>query len=161
MVEEWMEEIRKSVSPDMLGMMLVHNGVVRASSKQGTAVKGMRLTYDRRLLAAAIDEAKSHEGIADVKAWINEGDLGIGDDIMYVLVAGRFRTDVIAGSPGAPVEDQGGSCPRGGGPGLKKELESTCAVCDIPLRERICTNPDGKGSKGCPTVLKKGLVKSP
>ena len=95
MVEEWMEEIRKSVSPDMLGMMLVHNGVVRASSKQGTAVKGMRLTYDRSLLAAAVDEAKRHEGIADVKAWINEGDLGIGDDIMYVLVAGRFRTDVL------------------------------------------------------------------
>ncbi len=95
MVEEWMEEIRKSVSPDMLGMMLVHNGVVRASSKQGTAVKGMRLTYDRSLLAAAIDEAKGHEGIADVKVWINEGDLNIGDDIMYVLVAGRFRTDVL------------------------------------------------------------------
>ncbi len=95
MVEEWMEEIRKSVSPDMLGMMLVHNGVVRASSKQGTAVKGMRLTYDRRLLATAVDEAKRHEGIADVKVWINEGDLSIGADIMYVLVAGRFRTDVL------------------------------------------------------------------
>jgi len=95
MVEEWMAEIRKSVSPDMLGMMLVHNGVVRASSKQGTAVKGMRLTYDHHLLATVVDEAKRHEGIADVKAWINEGDLGIGDDIMYVLVAGRFRTDVL------------------------------------------------------------------
>lgn len=95
MVEEWMEEIRKSVSPDMLGMMLVHNGVVRASSKQGTAVKGMRLTYDRSLLAAAVDEAKRHEGIADIKVWINEGDLNVGDDIMYVLVAGRFRTDVL------------------------------------------------------------------
>jgi len=41
---------------------------------------------------------------------------------------------------------------------LKKGPESTCAVCDIPLRERICTNPDGKGSKGCPTILKKNLV---
>lgn len=41
---------------------------------------------------------------------------------------------------------------------MKKELESTCAICDIPLRERICTNPEGKGSKGCPTILKKNLV---
>lgn len=95
MVEKWMEEIKRSVSPDVLGMILVHNGMVRASSKQGTAVKGMRLSYDRRLLATVVDEAKKREGIADIKVWINEGDLNIGDDIMYVLVAGRFRTDVL------------------------------------------------------------------
>jgi len=31
----------------------------------------------------------------EIKAWINQGELKIGDDIMYVLVAGRFRTDVL------------------------------------------------------------------
>ncbi|MHB8110419.1 MAG: molybdenum cofactor biosynthesis protein MoaE [Syntrophorhabdaceae bacterium] len=95
MVEEWINEIKKSVSPDKLGMMLVHNGVVRATSKKGERVTGMRLSYDRKLLAAAVNEAKSHDGIADVKVWINEGNLMIGDDIMFVLVAGRFRTDVL------------------------------------------------------------------
>ena len=29
------------------------------------------------------------------KVWINQGKLSIGDDIMFVLVAGRFRTDVL------------------------------------------------------------------
>jgi len=95
MVEKWIEEIKGSVDPDMLGMMLVHNGVVRASSKQGDHVKGMRLTYDRDLLEAVIAEARGRDGIAGVRAWINEGDLKVGDDIMYVLVAGRFRTDVL------------------------------------------------------------------
>ncbi|MDD3846234.1 MAG: molybdenum cofactor biosynthesis protein MoaE [Syntrophorhabdaceae bacterium] len=95
MVEKWMEEVKRSANPGELGMMLVHNGVVRASSKDGKAVKGMHLSYDRGLLAAAVDEARGHEGIADVRVWINEGDLKVGDDIMYVLVAGRFRTDVL------------------------------------------------------------------
>jgi molybdopterin synthase catalytic subunit len=95
MVEKWIEEIKRSVDPEMLGMMLVHNGVVRASSKKGSHVKGMRLTFDRDLLETVIAEAKSRDGIVGVRAWINEGDLEVGDDIMYVLVAGRFRTDVL------------------------------------------------------------------
>lgn len=95
MVERWIEEIKSSVDPGMLGMMLVHNGVVRASSKTGESVGGMRLSYDKKLLAAVVAEAESREGIAGVRAWINEGNLKVGDDIMYVLVAGRFRTDVL------------------------------------------------------------------
>jgi len=95
MVEKWIEEIKRSVDPGELGMMLVHNGVVRATSKEGKPVKGMRLSYDRALLAAAVEEVKKRDGIADVRVLINEGDLKVGDDIMYVLVAGRFRTDVL------------------------------------------------------------------
>jgi len=35
------------------------------------------------------------EGIADIRVWINEGELNIGDDIMKICVAGRFRTDIL------------------------------------------------------------------
>jgi molybdopterin synthase catalytic subunit len=76
-------------------MILVHNGIVRASSKDGKPVKGMKLSFDRNDLLVCVDEMKKRDGIAGVKAWINEGTLGIGDDIMYVLVEGRFRTDVL------------------------------------------------------------------
>ena len=31
----------------------------------------------------------------DIRVWINEGELAIGADIMYLLVAGRLRTDVL------------------------------------------------------------------
>lgn len=95
MIEKWIHEIKRSVSPDALGMMLVHNGVVRATSKDGKPVKGMHLSYDHGLLSAVIKEMKKHAGIADIRVWINEGELKVGDDIMYVLVAGRFRTDVL------------------------------------------------------------------
>lgn len=95
MIEKWIEEVKRSAEPGELGMMLVHNGVVRATSKEGKPVKGMRLSCNRELLAAAVAGAKKREGIVDVRAWINEGDLKVGDDIMCVLVAGRFRTDVL------------------------------------------------------------------
>jgi molybdopterin synthase catalytic subunit len=95
MIDGWISDIREKRPPGSLGMILVHNGVVRATAKDGSPVKGMRLSFDRELLARAVAAAREKEGIADVRAWINEGDLKVGDDIMKVVVAGRFRTDVL------------------------------------------------------------------
>jgi len=95
MIEQWISEIKKDCPPDMLGMILVHNGVVRASSKQGDPVGGMKLSYDQAALDQAVRRFKSMEGIVDIRAWINQGQLKVGDDIMYVCVAGRFRKDIL------------------------------------------------------------------
>lgn len=95
MVNEWIQEIKEQCEPESLGMILIHNGIVRATSKDGQPVKGMRLSYDKTGLLECINEMKKKDGIAGIKVWINEGTLRIGDDIMYVLVAGRFRTDVL------------------------------------------------------------------
>ena len=95
MIEQWIKEIKKACPPDMLGMILLHNGIVRATAKDGGKVQAMNLSYDKAKLEAAVREFKKREGIADIKAWINEGHLQIGDDIMYVCVAGRFRKDVL------------------------------------------------------------------
>ncbi len=95
MVEKWITEIKKNADYNELGMILVHNGMVRAISKDGKPVKGMHLTYDREKLQKIIDEYSQKDGIIAVKAWINEGNLTVGDDIMYLLVAGRFRKFVL------------------------------------------------------------------
>ena len=95
MVEGWLEEVKEKADPEGLGMILVHNGIVRGSSKEGRPVKGMRLSYDVHRLERLLKEYRSREGIVDIRAWINEGDLKVGDDIMLLLVAGRFRTDVL------------------------------------------------------------------
>jgi molybdopterin synthase catalytic subunit len=55
----------------------------------------MKLSYDRDGLESAVRTMKQKEGIADIRAWINEGVLQVGNDIMKVCVAGRFRTDVL------------------------------------------------------------------
>ena len=79
----------------MLGMILSHNGIVRATAKNGGKVQAMNLSYDKQKLAAALRKFKKKEGIVDIRVWINKGHLKIGDDIMYVCVAGRFRKDVL------------------------------------------------------------------
>ncbi len=95
MIEQWIRELKKNCSVDMLGMILIHNGIVRATAKDGKAVQAMRVSYERSKLDDTVREFKKKEGIVDIKAWINEGALQIGDDIMKICVAGRFRTDVL------------------------------------------------------------------
>jgi molybdopterin synthase catalytic subunit len=95
MIDKWIKEIKKESPPDMLGMILLHNGVVRATAKNGEKVKAMNLSCDKAKLKAVVNEFKKRDGIVDIKAWINEGHLKIGDDIMNVCVAGRLRKDVL------------------------------------------------------------------
>jgi molybdopterin synthase catalytic subunit len=95
MITKWIEEIKKSSHPEELGMILVHNGIVRGTSKQGEPIRKMKLSYDAEKLAALLTEQRKNDGIVDIRAWVNSGELEIGDDIMLLLVAGRFRTDIL------------------------------------------------------------------
>lgn len=95
MIDRWISEIKKHPDSSSIGMILIHNGIVRAFSKIGQTVRGMRLSYDSEKLNKVVEEIKKREGIFEVKVWINEGILKVGDDIMKLLVAGRLRTDVF------------------------------------------------------------------
>lgn len=95
MISAWLKEVKENAAPEELGMILMHNGVVRGTSKYGAAVQGMKLSYDEGKLVALLNKYKEHDGIVEIKAWINSGELNVGDDIMYLMVAGRFRTDVF------------------------------------------------------------------
>jgi molybdopterin synthase catalytic subunit len=95
MIDKWLKEIKNNCDPELLGMILAHNGIVRGTAKDGKPVKGMKLSYDQDALNNLVERLTKREGIAAIKAWINSGVLSIGDDIMYLLVAGRFRSDVL------------------------------------------------------------------
>jgi molybdopterin synthase catalytic subunit len=95
MIDEWVSEVKHMASPEELGMILIHHGIVRASSKSGRPVRGMKLSYDQEKLDSVIPVFKQKPGIVEIKVWINTGSLEIGDTIMLLLVAGRFRTDVL------------------------------------------------------------------
>ncbi len=95
MIDGWIREIKGGADSENLGMFLCHHGVVRSTSKDGTPVTSMRLSYDRDKLRAIVQSIREREGIVDVRVWINEGLLRVGDDIMYALVAGKFRTHVF------------------------------------------------------------------
>jgi len=95
MIDRWLEEVKQGAAPEELGMILVHNGIVRGTSKLGEPVLGMKLSYDEKKLNSIIPIFQKRPGIVEVKIWINAGNLAVGDDIMLLLVAGRFRTDVL------------------------------------------------------------------
>ena len=101
-IDQWLKEAKAHESAPMCGMYLTHNGTVRQTAKarvrQGEDapdVSGMYFTYDQAKVDAAVAETYKLEGIYYVRAWLNEGELGLGDDIMYVLIGGDIRPRVV------------------------------------------------------------------
>ena len=43
----------------------------------------------------AVAQTRAMEGIYYVRVWLNEGDLGVGEDIMRVLIGGDIRPHVV------------------------------------------------------------------
>ncbi len=96
-IQAWLEEIKRGPDSSRIGMYLVHNGVVRGTSRNGNAVSGMKLSYDQARLNQVIQQVGDRPGIVAVRAWVNEGILQVGEDIMYALVAGDIRENVFSG----------------------------------------------------------------
>jgi len=61
-----------------------------------TSVKKVLLRADRDRLEDLLAEARTWPGVYAVRAWVNEGSLSVGDDIIKVLVAGDIRDNVFA-----------------------------------------------------------------
>lgn len=95
--EAWLAEIKQGSEASRIGMYLVHNGVVRGTARDGSVVTGMELSHDHDRLPKVIDEVKAMPGVVAVRAWVNEGSLSVGDDIMLALVAGDIRENVFGG----------------------------------------------------------------
>ena len=102
-MDEWMKEAKAHESAPNIGMYLTHNGIVRKSAKakvrhgqEGTSdVVGMLFSYDAEKVEEFVQNTRQMEGIYYVKAWLNEGELSVGDDIMYVLIGGDIRPHVV------------------------------------------------------------------
>ena len=102
-MDEWIKEAKKEDHAENVGMYLFHNGTVRKTSKKmvregvkdAAAVTGMTFSYDREKVEQAIVTTKEMEGIYTVRVWLNEGELKVGEDLMYVLVGGDIRPHVM------------------------------------------------------------------
>jgi len=78
------------------GMVLYHNGVVRDSSRDGRPVTGLTITVDQEKLDQILDRTRAMPGIVEVLVQINsDAPLMVGDDVMYLAVAGDIREHVI------------------------------------------------------------------
>ncbi|MCG8619092.1 MAG: molybdenum cofactor biosynthesis protein MoaE [Desulfobacterales bacterium] len=78
------------------GMVLYHNGIVRATSREGDAVTGLTVKVDQAKLDEILAEAKARPGIVEVLVYIQaDKPLMVGDDVMFLAVAGDIRENVI------------------------------------------------------------------
>ena len=102
-IDQWLKEAKAAEGSRGVGMYLTHNGVVRESSRaqvrhnaQGEKpVTGMVFSYEQAKVDEIVAETLKMDGIFYVRVWLNEGELEVGDDIMFVLIGGDIRPRVV------------------------------------------------------------------
>ena len=101
-IDAWLKEAKAHESAPLCGMYLTHNGIVRQTAKakvrqgeEAADVTGMLFSYDKEKVDAVIADTYKMEGIYYIRVWLNEGELAVGDDIMYVLIGGDIRPRVV------------------------------------------------------------------
>ena len=101
--DQWLREAKADPGAAGCGMYLMHNGTVRQTARakvrhgeqDARPVRGMLFSYDRDRVDEVIAQTLAMDGVGYVRVWLNEGELGLGDDIMLVLVGGDIRPHVI------------------------------------------------------------------
>lgn len=102
-IDQWLAEAKAHESAPNIGMYLTHNGIVRETAKAQVRygetdtkpVKGMLFSYDQSKVDQVVEATYQMEGIYYIRIWLNEGELQVGDDIMYVLIGGDIRPRIV------------------------------------------------------------------
>jgi len=80
---------------DNVGMLLVHNGVVRGWSRSDRSeVVGIEITPDYEKMEEIRKEIEAREGIFRAVCHANSGAMKPGDDVLFLIVAGDIRENV-------------------------------------------------------------------
>lgn len=95
-MNELIRRIKDRPDYHKVGMILCHNGVVRGTSRDGTPVTKVTVKAEQQAIDRIVAEQKARPGIIDILVEVNEGDLSVGDDLLFIVVAGDIREHVIA-----------------------------------------------------------------
>ncbi|MGD9733264.1 MAG: molybdenum cofactor biosynthesis protein MoaE [Desulfamplus sp.] len=96
-LEQIKERIKSHPDYSKVGMVLYHNGVVRQTTRDGQEVTGLSIAVDHGKLEEIVAQQKAKPGIVEIIVEIEENSpLNVGDDVMYLAVAGDIRENVIA-----------------------------------------------------------------
>jgi molybdopterin synthase catalytic subunit len=80
---------------DNVGMLLIHNGVVRNwSRKDRQKVSALEVRVDQDIIAALRDEYLQKEGIYEIVIEARSGRFQPGDDLLFIIVAGDLRENI-------------------------------------------------------------------
>ncbi len=83
---------------DNVGMILVHNGIVRNWSRKENhrPVTALEVTFDQELIESLREEYKKKPGIYEIIVQPNAGRFQPGEDLLFIIVAGDLRENVKA-----------------------------------------------------------------
>ena len=95
-ISKTIAEMKKNPAfAENVGMVLIHNGVVRAWSRKtregGTALE---VTPDQAKVEAIRREFLQRPGIFDIVIEAKSGRFQPGDDLLFIIVAGDIRENV-------------------------------------------------------------------
>ncbi len=93
-----LQEMKKEPGfTENVGMVLVHNGVVRGWSRNDRSeVSAIEITPDLEKMEEIRQEIEAREGIFRAWAHANSGLMHPGDDVLFLIVAGDIRENVKA-----------------------------------------------------------------
>ena len=93
------ESVKKDPNYKKVGAMALFIGVVRGQTRKGESVNRLRLeAYDEKAdeaLEKICTDLQRKRGIADVQIHHFTGEFRLGEDLVYVLVAGGHRENVF------------------------------------------------------------------
>jgi molybdopterin synthase catalytic subunit len=82
---------------DNVGMILVHNGIVRSWSRKDRAeVVAIEISSDLDKIEEIRQDIEAYDGIFRAVAMANSGSMKPGDEVLYLIVAGDIRENVKA-----------------------------------------------------------------
>jgi molybdopterin synthase catalytic subunit len=99
-LEDVLNSVKQHPNYSKVGAVAFFIGTVRGESLQGEIVKALELeAYDEKAdetLENICKDLKTRKGIVDVQIHHFTGKFNLGEDIVYVLVAGGHRKDVFS-----------------------------------------------------------------
>jgi molybdopterin synthase catalytic subunit len=95
-----MESIKKNKEFSKTGAIGLFIGIARGEDNEGQKVAKLTLeAYEEKadeVLAGICDDLQKKQGVVDVQIHHLIGDFDVGDDMVYVSVAGSHRPEVFA-----------------------------------------------------------------
>ena len=96
-IEGLLRKVKGLPNISKAGMILCHNGIVRDFSRTGERkVQRLRVEVDQNQVNAVRLWAISQPGIVGVEIEAMEGTFNVGDDLLYVVLAGDIRENVFS-----------------------------------------------------------------
>jgi len=88
-------KVKESINYNKVGMIVGHDGVVRGTSRDGKPVSRLHIEVDKERIDAVLTKMRKRKGIAAVEAHVRSGERLVGEDVMFVVIAGDFRENVF------------------------------------------------------------------